>query len=48
VGLSLQQWALEELSHDAEREPLLELRRPRGKDAEAEVRRAHAGLLEQP
>ena len=44
----LQQWALEELAHDPEREALLELRPPRGKDAEAEVRRPHARFLEQP
>ena len=48
AGVGLQQWALEELAHDPEREPLLELRRPRHKDAEAEVRRPHACLLEQP
>ena len=48
AGVGLQQWALEELAHDPEREPLLELRRPRGKDAEAEVRRPRACLLEQP
>jgi hypothetical protein len=48
VAVGLEQWALEELLHDPEREPLLELRRPRRKDAEAEVRRRYAGLLEQP
>src|SRR5215207_5706168 len=48
ASVGLQQWALEELSHDPERKPLLELRGPRRKDAKAEVRRAHTGLLEEP
>ena len=48
AGVGLQQWALEELADDPEREPLLELRRPRGEDAETEVRRPRACLLEQP
>ena len=47
-AVGLQQWALEELAHDPEREPLLELRRPRREDPEAEVRRPGARLLEQP
>ena len=37
AGVGLQQRALEELAHDPEREPLLELRRPRAEDAAAEV-----------
>ena len=39
TGVGLEQWALEELAHDPEREPPLELRRARVEDAEAEVRR---------
>jgi hypothetical protein len=42
------QGRLEELAHDPEREPLLELRRTRRKDAQAEVRRLCACLIEQP
>ncbi len=38
-AVGLQQRALEELADDPEREPLLELRRPRAQDPEAEVRR---------
>lgn len=48
TGVGLPQWTLEELAHDAEREPLLERRRPRAEDADAEVRRPYACLLEQP
>ena len=44
----LHQDPLEELAHDPEREPLLELRRPRLEDQKAESGRLRACLLEQP
>ena len=40
--------ALEQLANDPEREPLLELGRPRAEHAEAEVERTAAPDLEQP
>ena len=49
AGVGLQQRALEELAHDPEREPLLELRRPRAQArGQPSSERPRACLLEQP
>ena len=48
VGVGLEQRALEELADDPEREPLLELGRPRAQHADAEVRGPDASHFEEP